>query len=679
MIDLRVKRKTLYSIVIVILAILLLFTAIKPTIAYADEPISLEKTNVLDDLKSSTVNGKAFDLKDYPLDEKGNVQIISFIEYCYSHKSSQRGNYGLFVYVYNPRTISISKTSSQNKIQMAVTYDAAGNPFDYEKFGLEFCSKVEEGDYKNLFYKFKVVDHKSNGKYFHERVNSNERRYDVSGIELLTHGDMNATEYTVGGTYKFTGFAKGCGPDENSESTLNCKVEQLETVELSVGHTFYRSKTSPLGAGHQNQLDTVYFSVPKRLLDDYGKLQRIKAEWYEYKTKEILVTSNTDLYNRISPYIGVETGTKNSVGTIPYNSDMYYSLAINAGDAGGGLNAAKWGWNLGTGYLHNACEALYYMFLVDDISGYDPYADTTSNGGVKSNELYDYITRYNKTFKNGKLSVKDGKISADLFEKDIDDSRKMNNSSGKIQNGYSYYDFDADVDVQTLTSWTDSSPSFWDNWINFGLGSAFTGGPTEASRTAAPIQIIEQKDLSGTNEAIANNLMVNVNDVVSLKSTYNDAITVNGKNDEEKVLVLFRFATSDYYSEAVDIMELGKGFLGADKVTKGQAYIAQESVFLDFDIIQLTFNKEGVYTVIPVVSSPMDIVGGITPPVITTMELDMWQIILLILGLICLLIIISPLLPYVIKGVWWVICLPFKAIGILVKGAKKKKKGEDEK
>ena len=173
--------------------------------------------------------------------------------------------------------------------------------------------------------------------------------------------------------------------------------------------------------------------------------------------------------------------------------------------------------------------------------------------------------------------------------------------------------------------------------------------------------------------------MVNVNDVASLKSTYNDAITVNGKNDEEKVLVLFRFATSDYYSEAVDIMELGKGFLGADKVTKGQAYIAQESVFLDFDIIQLTFNKEGVYTVIPVVSSPMDIVGGITPPIITTMELDMWQIILLILGLICLLIIISPLLPYVIKGVWWVICLPFKAIGILVKGAKKKKKGEDEK
>ena len=40
-----------------------------------------------------------------------------------------------------------------------------------------------------------------------------------------------------------------------------------------------------------------------------------------------------------------------------------------------------------------------------------------------------------------------------------------------------------------------------------------------------------------------------------------------------------------------------------------------ESVFFDFDIIQLTFNRDGVYTVIPVVSSPMDIVNAITPPV----------------------------------------------------------------
>lgn len=77
---------------------------------------------------------------------------------------------------------------------------------------------------------------------------------------------------------------------------------------------------------------------------------------------------------------------------------------------------------------------------------------------------------------------------------------------------------------------------------------------------------------------------------------------------------MFRFATSDYYSEAVDIIELDSGFLWSDKHTEGQAYVATESVFFDFDIIQLTFNKEGDYTVIPVVSSPIDIINDITPP-----------------------------------------------------------------
>ena len=49
-------------------------------------------------------------------------------------------------------------------------------------------------------------------------------------------------------------------------------------------------------------------------------------------------------------------------------------------------------------------------------------------------------------------------------------------------------------------------------------------------------------------------------------------------------------------------------------ITLNQAYIAQQSVFVDFDIIQLTFNDKGTYTVIPVVSNPIDIVDPITPP-----------------------------------------------------------------
>lgn len=677
---LTVKHRLLVLLIAFAMVFGTVFTAV-PNTAYAAELLSYDSTNVLDDLKSSSVGGETFDLNDYPYDESQEIQVINFVEYCYSFRANMRGNYGLYVYVYNPKGLNLSTNSKSNKIQMAVSYDGENNQTDYVKFDLQFLSKSEETDYKNLFYKFKVIDRKINGTTFAERVDSNERRYDVSGIELMTYGADNATEYPVNGTYKFTGYAQGYGPQASTKSTLQSKVEYLESVTLDVKHTFYRTKTSVKGAGYQNQLDTVYFAVPKRFFDTYGKLQRIKAEWYEYKTNDIVVTSNQDFYDKAYPWLGKQTGDFDQFGMTVYNEDIYYSLGQNAGDAGGGMNLAAWGWNLGSGYLHVPAPALYYLFKVNNISEYDPYADIVSSGGVESNALYEYIKNYDKTFNKGTLPIKEGTISADLFADDIDDYRKMDTEFGKIQYGYSYYDFDADVDLQKLSSWQEGNPSFWDNWINWGLWDAIFGGvPSEESRTVSPIYTLKEDDLNGTNEEIADRLLINSNDVSSLRSYYNDAVTVNGKDDEEKVVVLFRFATSDYYSAAVDIMELGKGFLWSDKHTSGQAYRAWESVFLDFDVIQLTFNKDGSYRVIPVVSNPIDVVNAITPPVQMPGEMEWWEILLAVLLLILFIVILFPILPWIIRCLFWIISLPFKAIAALIRSirsAVKKRKNKE--
>ena len=633
---------------------------------------SFDNTKVLDDLLTSTVNGKPFDIRNYPFDENGEVQVISLIEYCYSYKANQRDNYGLYVYIYNPQGLNLSTDSKRNKIQMAVSYNAEGNPDAYEKFSLEFCSKVESGDYKNLFYKYKVIDRKIDGTTFDQRVNSNERRYDISGIELAVHGSGTATEYHVGTTYRFTGYAAGYGQNSNEESTLRCGIEKLETISLSVKHTFYRSKTSTLGAGHQNQLDTVYFTVPKSYIEEYGKLQRIKAEWYEYKTKDILVTSNAAFYQAAKPYVGVPLGSKpNQYGQYEYVEDIGYSLGINAGKAGD-MYVADWGWNLGTGYFHSPTNVLYYMFYVSDIEEYDPYAKKVSSGGVESNELYEYIRAYTKTYENGRLPVKNGTISADLFEADIDESRKMDNASGRIQMGYSCYDFDADLDTQVLSSWSESDPSFWDNWKHFGLGAAFTGGPEEESRVVAPIQILQADDLDGNNATVSERLLVNMQDVDSIRETYTKAT----ENDE--VVILFRFATSDYFSQAATIIEPGAGFLGADKKYENQAYIASESVFFDFDIIQLTFNKEGIYTVIPVVADPIDAIGGITPPVDLPGELEWWQVVFALAMIVLLILLLAPLWPYILKAILWVYDYIAKGVRAVVKLIKQRKKDKEE-
>ena len=188
-----------------LLAFLVLFGVIftvAPSTAYAAEDrLNYDTTGVLDDLLSSTVDGEKFDLKDYPYDESKDPELISFVEYSYSYRVNKRGNYGLYVYIYTPSGVPFSVTGRGNKIQMAVSYNSAGEPNGYDKFDLQFLSSSQNSDYKNLFYKFKVIDREINGTYFLDRVNSNERRYDISGIELVYQGADNAVEYPVNGSY----------------------------------------------------------------------------------------------------------------------------------------------------------------------------------------------------------------------------------------------------------------------------------------------------------------------------------------------------------------------------------------------------------------------------------------------------------------------------------------------
>ena len=179
------------------------------------------------------------------------------------------------------------------------------------------------------------------GKTIAERVNSNARRYDISGVELLTNDESNATEYTVGGTYTFTGYAKGYGADINAESNLTCEVRNLETIRLDLSgkddgidkRTYWRSNSSSKGAHHQNQINSVYFAIDKTVLEKFGyTLQRIKAEWWEYKTAPAIVIDNKDIYDRLAAYNGVKISEDydRNRGLTLYNSDYFYS-----GNAGG--------------------------------------------------------------------------------------------------------------------------------------------------------------------------------------------------------------------------------------------------------------------------------------------------------------------------------------------------------
>lgn len=659
----RLKKSIFCLLFVVLILLTSLLQPLSVIAASNSTGLSFESSNVLDDLFSSTVNGLPFDIKNFPFNEKSSIQILNFVEFCYTYKESKKDDFGLYVYVYNPQGLDIDKTSKQNKIQLATYSDEFGE--HYDKFELQFINEAEQSNYKGLFYKYKIVDKKgADGKTLIDRVNSNERVYKVSGIELLTKGNTNATEYGVGGTYKFSGYAKGYGPDVNAESNLVCSVENLETLSLEVHHTNYRTGVSNLGADHYNEVNTVYFAVPNRIFKEYGNLQKIRAEWWEYKTKMAAITSNYDYYkNTLLPYTGTYTGEYNSsVNNYLYSG--YY------GQSGMGYANHYFDWTYNKDLSMKSSLMFTQTYHSDKVSDIMPYAfyspavDVDSvfkflysdpiAGSVDSTQVAEWIYTYSNNLNHGYIDCNGRKISKDLFEDDVDSGRDMGYNDKTIDLG----------DTFDLNSY-DSNHNWWNKFWDYGFSWPDT---SEQYSDVAPIYELKESDLSGSDADISKRLLINSDDVDELKDFFDAA----EKNDER--VILFRFANTDYYCAPAFAPHV-------QNITKTDTYVAQQTVFLDFDIIELTFNKDGVYHVIPVVSSPMDIVNGFTPP---PPKFEWWKVILALLILVLLFVLIYPILPHVIsfvififKWVVKIILLPFKMIGKAFK-RKKKPKNQDE-
>ncbi len=97
------------------------------------------------------------------------------------------------------------------------------------------------------------------------------------------------------------------------------------------------------------------------------------------------------------------------------------------------------------------------------------------------------------------------------------------------------------------------------------------------------------------------------------------------------------------------------------------------SSYFNFGILWLTFSKEGVYHVIPTVSSPVDVVGGLYFPAGGESPNNWWEIVIAVVMLILFILLLSKFLPYIIKGIIWIVKLPFVAIKKISKSVKANK------
>lgn len=624
--------------------------------AYADDsvPQSLhfDDTNVMDDLNGMTVNGKAFDISDWGFDTDKETTVFSLVEYCYSFYGNLQGNYGLYIYIWNPQGLKFNVTSDLNTISLRVGNDTSKK---FIKYRLKYLSRTELTNYEGLFYKFKVVLSNEQLHNILDSLDSTERVYEIGEVELLQTINSAADNYSYGYAFKFSGYAAGYGPDENAQNTLKSSREERDILSLTPVSTVYRPEGyNEKGKFVQDSLHSVYFAVPNGYENKYGNLSAVHAQWLDAVLKPALVTGNSSAFSAILSFLGRPAEINTSDIKLSELRYGYVGNNLYEGSMGGSHRYGD--------FIYNA-RCIHYSSMANEKY---PFI------GDRINMLY-------LVFFSG-----NGTDSADTYSVPSKDITGAMEYATKIVGGekvlgrYSKAIFESVADKYTEVNWTrgDSfdlrndtiTQNFWQR-----LFHEQTVIPDTDTFSGIPaIYPVKSKDLVGTKKEVCDRLYISEGDYDEFKSYFNDP------KNADCTIYLFRYQVSDYISQEATLIDnnVNQTLYYYGKEIDTNAYFFKETVNLGFDIIDVTFSNGIENTVIPVAMKPIDVTPGATPPLET--ESDKWKdwlrVILGVVLLILLIVIVSPILPYVVKAIvgiinaiWWVLTLPFKTLAKLFK------------
>ena len=480
-------------------------------------------------------------------------------------------------------------------------------------------------------------------KVFNNAVAQDEkngvRRYDVATITLKSEsGESEAMKNGVSKTFYYSGYAKGCGKGAEKDSTLKLEVKDLETIKLEVKHANYR--TGNYNEYVCDEINTVYFSVPERFFSTYGALQKIKASWYEYKTNPIFITSDDGAYEALMNFRNIDIGEHTDIDTLAWRvlwEEDIWSSSVNNPACLECHNS----YNANVEELDGSKQTQYYRVAEDCkyVTRMDWLFLRSDEYTVTREEMEEYMRQYTATFSAQEKIL--GKYAKDLFANSIDNDRLSLLENANATSGYVEQTIDAGEKQNLLVA---KEQSKWDK---------FWHGVQYENRGIEPIVVLTKNDVAGLNaDSFASKYYIGDTDKTRV---FND---IKAMLDKGERAVLFRFAVTDYYLCQARFDKAGdrKGlFDGVIDLSEEDGYVAQETMFLDFTVIELTFRKDSVDSVIPCVANPIDIINGVdTFPEDPSIPKDSFRLLDLIETFLAIVVLIF-VVWCIVKFIGWVI------------------------
>lgn len=341
----------------------------------------------------------------------------------------------------------------------------------------------------------------------------------------------------------------------------------------------------------------------------------IYAQWYECKTAPILVTSNADFYNTaLSRNHYTLNDSYNEDNFLYYDSNLGYYLGYGShSDRGiGNADVLYWDWAYNLRAYSFSKAGVYARRFATSSSSLLPFVfyspsytesgafnvinKQTVAGGVTSSQIRDYIQNYESN--NYVPWHTSRNLPSELFVNEVDSARSdkgINVGLNKVRTNLS--------DTFDLKSWNSEYGSWWDKLTQYGWSYPKNEALDESHTNVKPFEEVTRASL--TSSSIATDYLINENDVDFFKSF------CNASYDKKEVPYLFRFAVSDYFSRPVT--RYVGGALSPDN-SYTDTYLAQETVFFDFNIITMTFKGKEDYYTLAVMHTPVDVISGVEPP-----------------------------------------------------------------
>lgn len=630
----RLKTKQRWMKISVLIMLLILCFTMFPQTAFASEYVAYDNTDIESDLAD-------IDVSAYPKNENGRHRLldeVGFMEYAYSDSVFIADNYyGLYFYVYNPTEKPVVLAEGAHHVNMATEYDENGTPVDYDNCEITFLDATAN----NRFLKFKLTDSRAayDREVSYAAKHGGERRYDIASIQLLFSGDGHATDSFTGVdnqegvsfTYFCTGYSAGCGADPEAESTLDIQYKKLDTIGLDIQSTWYR--TDRIDGEMRYTLSSVYFAVDDRYITDYGTLQIVKAEWYEYKTTPILVTDSNQIETALTPYLGYTLPQDEKGDYRDTSVPFYFYEYLGPGDT---ADHHGLGWN--TYYSRDSMQMRRYDWLikVDDIKA-----------TVPSEKVQEWAENYPVYAGDDVLTVDGRTYNANLFTDEVDDGHTR---------GYNVKVFDARDESQWIDLKTIDQTSDWDKFWNQFLPAGSRDEEWVIAEDVKPIEEVTPERVNGSDAAVMNDLLVDSSQVGKLRSYVQNA------EESNKTVYMLRFSLSEYNATDLEYHP-SDDWSGHDYI---DFYAATDTVYLSFDIIYLGFVKNDVVTIIPVVADPVDVYPALTPT--EDLEKDnipWWAYVILIVAELVVLFVLRLVLCKLCGLPTWVFLIVLAAVVVL--------------